>query len=481
MFKIYFKDVNNIYKQPIIIIEEKDMILILGKYWRFVPKIMVTNSSDQSILEIEDGNIVHPINEKEIIEKTLNMIEQDISEEFDELIILYKKKLLQIQKSYSLTLEKELEDININLLALSARNSINLSEHGYENCDHIIDIIHEEIGTFSIEKTFEVLDANKTIIIMPIDRVHFEGRPFTHNCMLYPPNSINYSHFFKIEESLFGNGLRDVSQLTLFNIDTLTKNYCIAFNYDLNLDEFRSNKNHHDDITLLSLLSSSMSSLFDLIRFNECKFNLPDTLPAQIGTWRDSNDYIGALIYNKNLGAYLLSGSVEITRPVKGLGLEICSLDTSELQLLGLEDLNSEVSRVIKYALQLYSDALYSHNLTIKFIRIMTLFEYLAFPDEYKKFQDVKKQIICCIAKDKSNYHELSQRFKVLSEDYRTKIVHNGETIESLISDYDERMEFFNEIEMYLKKSINTMFSYKEKNWEEFITHRNHLIQTLTQ
>lgn len=483
---IYFKNKEGRHQYSIFEKDVKIVYEIISMYRQIVPKILITDTYDRIILEIENKKIINQ-NKNDIkkIEEVLNKIstKKQVNTDIKELLEQYNIKLNEFISSGNFNLKEELIDLFINLSALNAVN--NFSEKDIQHIDMIIEVAEMEIPE-KLEKYFPYLDglsdSNKTLIILPITRIVFEGRPF---CMdkyqFLPPRTIDYRKIFNINDGLFGNSLREITKsYTLFSVDILYNNYCIAFMYDLKWNEFRNYPNHKSDVTLLKLLSDSTNEYFDLINFYGCSLTLSDTLPGEVGTWIGSNDYLGAFLFNENEGTYYIAGSaIESSRVVKGLGLDISDSYLSAAQILN-NYTDSEVSKVIKYALSIYKDALYANNKTIKFIRMMTLFEYLAFPNEYKNFQTIKKYIICHSAKNKTDYHKLSERFKVFSEEYRTEIVHNGKTLESVITDYDERENLLKEVEKYFKITINSMFKYIDNDWKDFDDYRTNLIKTLT-
>ncbi len=76
--------------------------------------------------------------------------------------------------------------------------------------------------------------------------------------------------------------------------------------------------------------------------------------------------------------SYLIAGAaVECSIVTRGLGLEIDAFPSTRLPIPD----EGDVAAVASHALFLYSDAMSAPNETTKFIRIMTLLEFLANPD----------------------------------------------------------------------------------------------------
>jgi len=279
-----------------------------------------------------------------------------------------------------------------------------------------------------------------------------------------------------------GQGLREVStSLTGFNVDILTNSPLVAFNVDIDWNEFLE-ANHEYDISLLKLLSSKAERALDIIRLFYCRLDLPNTLPGQIGSWEGSGEYLGALLYSPvDCESYLIAGAaVESSAIVRGLGLE---LDATPLLVLPSPN-DGEVAGVVLHGLSLYSEALNSSNETIKFSRLMTLFEFLASPYEYQSWQKIKGNIACHGARDKTSYLRLCERFRALTsiEDasgkqvgLRTLIVHNGKLLPELLPSFNDRSALFRELQGYAFAVLTDMLSNAEASWAEYLEHRDQL------
>lgn len=335
----------------------------------------------------------------------------------------------------------------------------------------------------------------KRLVVMPLTRLLF-----------YEPFAIDGFHFFspgsidlmslrpvpnKTLESarggadviaLEGQDLREVStSLTRFDVEILANSPLVAFNLDIDWDEFLE-ANHEYDISLLKLLSSKAERALDIVRLFYCRLDLPNTLPGQIGSWEGSGEYLGALLYSpEDHESYLIAGAaVESSVIVRGLGLE---LDTNPLLALPSPN-DGDVAGVVLHGLSLYSEALNSSNETIKFIRVMTLFEFLASPDEYQNWKKLKGDIACHCARDKASYLSLCERFRALTsiEDksgkqlgLRTLIVHNGKLLPELLPGIKERASLFRELQGYAFTILTDMLSNAGSSWEEYVEHRGQL------
>ncbi len=336
---------------------------------------------------------------------------------------------------------------------------------------------------------------------MPLTRLLFYEPFEIDGFYFFPPRSIDLKLLRPIPNrtlegvgertdviALEGQDLREVStSLTGFDLEVLINSPLVAFNVEVEIDwdEFLE-ANHEDDISLLKLLSSKAERALDIIRLFYCRLDLPNTLPGQIGSWEGSGEYLGALLYSpEDHESYLIAGAaVESSVIVRGLGLE---LDTNPLLALPSPN-DGDVAGVVLHGLSLYSEALNSSNETIKFIRIMTLFEFLASPDEYQNWKKIKGDIACHCARDKASYLSLCERFRVFTsiEDksgkqlgLRTLIVHNGKLLPELLPSFKERTSLFRELQGYAFTILTDMLSNACQSWEEYVEHRGQLKRTL--
>lgn len=490
MYIIYLMNDEDKYLDKIYKDTEEEIFILFNLYYEIVPKILVTDFEDNAILEIKDGKVSNKGFAESNVEVIQNRIKAmtsayNVERNIEKLCVLYKTKTKDFMTMEGFSLKEDIYNLYINILALIATKVSLPTSYTHLNIEQLFDKkkieLHQKIESF-LPSLVDFSDSSKTLVIMPISRVEFEGRPFCKRRYNFiPPKTIDYKNLFDINTNLFNNDLRTgIRNMTLFSVNTLYNSACIAFTYDLNWEEFCTYPNHKGDITILKLLSDSTNDLFNLISFNGCSLSLPEGLPGEVGAWGGSNDYMGAFLYNIDRGAYYIAGSaIESSRVVKGVGLEIDDVIYDSFDKL-LSYTKSEVSQVVMYALSLFKDALYSNNATNKFIRMMTIFEYLAFPHEYQQFKISKKFIFCHTLMNKTQYNSLADRFEVLSKNIRTEIIHNGKTLETIIPDFDEREKLLKELEMYFRKTINAMFIYIDKDWNEFDTYRRGIIQKFT-
>ncbi|MDP3269809.1 MAG: hypothetical protein Q8M40_12305 [Legionella sp.] len=335
----------------------------------------------------------------------------------------------------------------------------------------------------------------KALVIMPVARIQFDEAFAIDGFHFFPPEAVNLDTYNLVPNmnigpvqnmsgiiTLEGQDLRGVAtSLTGFCLEILASSHLVAFTTEMDWGDFLDG-DYQYDISLLKLISSRAERALDVIRLFYCRLDLPDTLPGQVGSWNGSNQYLGALLYSaENNESYIIAGAaVESSIVVRGLGLELDG--DSILTIPNPSD--GYIAGVALHALSLHSEALNASNETIKFIRIMTLFEFLASPDEYQNWKKIKGDIACHCVNDRVSYLKLCERFRELTsiEDVtgkqigiRTLVVHNGKLLPELIPNPKERDMLFRELQGYALAVLNDMLSNVGFSWDEYVEHRTQL------
>ena len=317
---------------------------------------------------------------------------------------------------------------------------------------------------------------SRKLVLMPITRLLIEDVCRIGKLCIFPPGAIDIRRFRPIPNkeilpsdsgvsAYAGQDLREVcTSITGFDIETLANLPLVAFVAEIEWDTFLS-QTHQDDIECLHHLNAIAEQSLDLIRFHFCRFDLPDTLPGMAGAWGGADAFLGALIYTlPDHESYLIAGSaIECSMVVKGIGLDL-SVDMSESPP---SHSDGEVGAVAAHGLSMFSDVMTASNSTLKFIRATTLIEFLANPDNYRQWQKLKGDIVCHIAKNKTEYHELMHRFKELAStvDESKK---QGRTLNSLVPNPDERKKLFLELQRYTGCVLGDMLDNRHMTWVEF-------------
>src|SRR5204862_915963 len=137
--------------------------------------------------------------------------------------------------------------------------------------------------------------------------------------------------------------------------------------------------------------------------------------------------------------ARVIGGAAFTRYLTRGLGLPLDQFEWDSFPQDG------ESGQIVQHALSLYSSLLGSDNPTARFMQALGLLEFLAYPDEYQKFEKVSKVIARYVAREPTEYQRLLARFIELTGKkdadtgriigYRTRVVHMGERIEQLVPD----------------------------------------------
>ncbi|MBL8524204.1 MAG: hypothetical protein JNN20_10980 [Betaproteobacteria bacterium] len=341
--------------------------------------------------------------------------------------------------------------------------------------------------------------ADKTCVaLLPVSRLVFDDPFQVGSFQFYPPGAIDLAALRPVANAqltdvlcgsqltpLFGQRLREVqSGSTGFDLAVLDSTPTIAFVADLNWDSFHD-WSHGDDISFIKQLVSKAERALDIIRFEYCRFDRPDTLPGSAGSWRESGEWLGAMLYSvADHESYLIAGAaVESSSIVRGLGLQLSDGPRTPLP----EATEGGVAAIAAHGLTLYSEVMNAGSETMKFTRAMTLLEFLANPYTYTSWKDLKGDIACHVAKSKTEYHDLTHRLRQLSSDIdagrqmgiRTLIVHHGKLLPEVLSGAAQRADLFRELQRYAGKMLDDMTRHRSLTWAQYCSRRVALKQSL--
>jgi len=202
------------------------------------------------------------------------------------------------------------------------------------------------------------------------------------------------------------------------------------------------------------------------MRFYRCDYNIPEQLPSKPGVWADR--YSAALVYfPQHSAGFIQAHEVELKIFSKGIGMDFFTTDLVNGHPLMQETL-SEVGNITRHALRMNTQILESDNNTVKFVQIMILFDYLGNPYEYENFTKLKGKLVTMLTNDKTMYYDLSVRFKDLSKNIRTEIVHNGKRVEDLFPAIDKRKALFRELQGYVFVLIKSLIIHIDLTWAQY-------------
>ena len=174
-----------------------------------------------------------------------------------------------------------------------------------------------------------------------------------------------------------------------------------------------------------------------------------------------------ALLFNSGAQTQprLLGGSVFPSVVTQGLGLAVRQPEWDEMPT------NGEVGRIVHHALRLYMNTMETPCQTSKFVQVMSLFEYLAFPHEYKNLSKVRPIIAKYCARSAEHESELTDRFKTafFGKGYRYLIVHLGKRLEEILPSPRDRRLLFRELDSYIRPIVDHMTLHSEMTWTEYV------------
>ncbi|MEJ5176745.1 hypothetical protein [Erwinia sp. MYb416] len=119
-------------------------------------------------------------------------------------------------------------------------------------------------------------------------------------------------------------------------------------------------------------------------------------------------------------------------------GIELLSTSVFDQFSVYKPDID-ETGNIALHAMRLYSSALESPGPTEKFIEFMRIFEFIAFPYDYEKFQKVRAQITQHLARNSYDETRLETEFRsytggTANDGLRTKIIHMGVQLDDLLN-----------------------------------------------
>ncbi|MGB1205782.1 MAG: hypothetical protein ACPG5B_09060 [Chitinophagales bacterium] len=318
---------------------------------------------------------------------------------------------------------------------------------------------------------------DEQIVILPLSRFELSENIHTSKFSIFAVGELDIDkiEISTINEILYkdsvSKSIRDqINEVTGIEKSIFKERPLIVMKNKITIEKY-INLKHSDDNELIKEYSNQAEEIFDIIRFENCNYLVPELLPARAGLYNDR--YSTALVYfPKYKKGFFQAREVELKVFAKGIGLRLDNIDTIKYHRLIVGDLN-ETGRIAKHALRLNSLIQESDNETMKFVQIMTLLEFIGDPYGFQKFQKIKGRLISVLAKNKTEYHQISQRFKQLTggnnkDGIRTLIVHVGKRIEELFPDLIVRKELFKELEKYVHLNIRYMINNYELEWERF-------------
>ena len=338
-----------------------------------------------------------------------------------------------------------------------------------------------------LEDHANALGAGAHLAVMPIARLTLEWSPLTfpQGITFYPSGIAQTDSLGIIPNDPDSGSLAEVASATSgLDVGTLSEHPLVVFPFSFDWESFRKNS-HKGNLAFIRRLSDHVDrGCLDLIRYIQCPFfangDPLQNLPGRAGQLNSNPMMSGVLLYNHSLRQARIIGGDAFTHTItRGLGLFIDDVDESRFPNEG------EVGFITRHGLSLYTAVQEANNSTACFIQYLALLEFLAFPDEYRKFEEVKKVIARYVARDASQYKALLDRFFELTGKkeegtgriigYRTRLIHMGERIEDVVPDDDSRKALFYELDGYIRAVIDHMIENSGASYTEYLKIRGNL------
>lgn len=312
------------------------------------------------------------------------------------------------------------------------------------------------------------------LVALPWARTLAEGPiEFIEEIIIFPSGEITLASL-NIQETGPNDSLAwHQSAISGVDVETFDHQTLIAFPLSFDWDALVAGS-HNDHLDFIQFLSEKADALaLDSIRFQLCRLDLVDTLPAKAGQIDSNHMMAGALLYNAQLKQGRIIGGAAFTHfPTRGLGLPIDRLHIPA-------PLDGEVGHHVTHALRLYGSLLEVEDQSLKFVQAISLLEFLSDPYSYQNFVEVKKTIARYVAKTTADYQRLLLRFKELTGNkdqqtgiergYRTLIVHLGKRLREIVPGADARRQLFLELDGYIRPIIRHMIEHSDMDWESYV------------
>jgi hypothetical protein len=332
-----------------------------------------------------------------------------------------------------------------------------------------------------LEDYASFLNDGALLAVMPVARLHVEWSPlvFPGNVIFYPKGYAELGDLGIVPNNPHSKSLAEhASAASGINEDILLRHPLVAFPFRSDWGQLRK-QSHKDNMALIRRLSDYVDrACFNYIRYRQCPlFSEGDpihSVPARAGQVDSNHMMSGALLYSHQLGeARIIAGDAFAHIVTRGMGLPLEQLSPDSFPREG------EVGRIVAHALFSYTEMLEANSATARFIQALALLEFLAFPDDCKTFDKVKKVIARYVAKNRSEYDRLLDRFYELTGKkdpqsnqligYRTRVVHMGDRIEDVVPNDQDQKELFVELDSYLRAVIDHMVTHSALSFGDYM------------
>lgn len=319
------------------------------------------------------------------------------------------------------------------------------------------------------------LDEGMLLAVMPVSRIFVDSSSITYRdrFTFFPAGCANL-YDLNIKPNREANCPLTEAQSAAAGIteQLLSELPLVAFPCRIDWTSF-CKTDHEGHLDLIRQLSESVDrGCLDYVRYRLCGFEPVDSLPGRAGQVSNNPMMAGLCLFNPAENRARIVGGAAFTHMLtRGLGLSLESIGFEEFPRSG------EIGHIVEHALSLYSAAIEGTTATSRFVQALSILEFLADPDDYCNFQDVKKIISRYVAANRQQYEELLDRFHVLTGKkdesgkiigLRTRAVHMGERLEQMIPDQLQRSELFRELDRYIHAVLEHMIRHSEMSQQEY-------------
>jgi hypothetical protein len=313
------------------------------------------------------------------------------------------------------------------------------------------------------------------LCVMPIARAVLDlPLRMADDAIFYPPNTINFETLRVHPNSLASKSLAEhIAATTKIDTEAIDSHVTVVFPIQFDWDKMWAT-GHKGQMEFIRFLSEVVDEeSLNLLRYQECRIESLDALPARAGQVDCNHMMSAALVYKAaSQQGRIIAGAAFTHFVTKGIGLPIVPIELDKFPGTG------EVGCIAKRALSLYTALLEANSPSAKFVQAISLLEFLADPLRYRKFIEVKKIVARYVATTQRDYECVLSRFEDLTGKkdsvtggeigYRTRIVHIGDRLDTLLPNFDDRQKLFLELDGYIRPIIDHMIANSSLAFAEY-------------
>lgn len=318
------------------------------------------------------------------------------------------------------------------------------------------------------------------LAILPLSRLITDRSIFLpYGIMIYPQGRLNLANL-RIDNKQLTKAASSQIRASGVRRRKLEKHPLLVIPVKFSWDALKRG-NHSAHLEMIARISEIIDGLcFDVINYQNCKLEhlSCETKPAYPGQLMSNSMMSAALLVKSDaMDSVLLAGAAFTHAITKGLGLDLRQPEWDRFPQYG------EVGKIAAHGLSLYSKMLQIQSATSKFVQALSLIEFLACPDDYMKFQDIKKVVSKYMTNCPREHERLMERFRELTGKkdettkqelgLRTNIVHMGARLEQLVKSRSEREDLFRELDGYIRAMIDHMIDHDHMSSSEYENLRN--------